>query len=194
MAAARPLKDVFAELTGDDAARPDAVLAASGHGDLPPDLVAEAVVNYADTAPVEVAEHLAPFVTANSGVPALDQAEGADDWSALLATAPTVETGLDPDVDAPGTAGRRRPRADDDPGRRPRRRLRHGAAAEPGAEAPDVDADSLDEAPEPVDATVEEPAAQEFDGNGYDAAAAPIDLSDVDDVDGDEVDPAELDG
>jgi hypothetical protein len=190
MAAARPLKDVFAELTGDDAARSDEVLAASGHGDLPPDLVAEAVVNYADTAPVEVAEHLGPFVTANSGVPALDQAEGADDWSALLATAPTVDAGLDPDVDAPGTADDDAPAGeatvDVDFG--------GGAAADLGAEAPDVDADSLDEAPEPVDATVEEPAAQEFDGNVYDTAAAPIDLSDVDDIDGDEVDPAELDG
>jgi hypothetical protein len=192
MAAARPLKDVFAELTGDDAARPDAVLAASGHGDLPPDLVAEAVVNYADTAPVEVAEHLAPFVTANSGVPAIDQAEGADDWSALLATAPTVEGGLDPDVDAPGTAA-----GDASAGDAPADDLDvdfGGGAADPGADAPDVDAGSIDEAPERVDATVEEPAAQEPDGNVYDTAAAPIDLSDVDDFDGDEVDPAELDG
>ena len=193
MAAARPLKDVFAELTGDDAARADEVLAAGGHGDLPPDLVAEAVVNYADTAPVEVAEHLAPFVTAHSAVPTLDEVDDDADWSALLATAPAVEAGLDADldpdiatdatdasdVDAPGT---------DD--------VDFGVGADDiseidfavEADAPDDDA-SLDAAP-----VEDEPAAPADDA--YDEVGAPIDLSDVEGVDddGDDVDPADLDG
>ena len=38
-------------------ADPAEVLRASGHADLPDGLVAEAVVSYADTAPIEVAEH-----------------------------------------------------------------------------------------------------------------------------------------
>jgi hypothetical protein len=186
MAAARPLKDVFAELTGDDAARADEVLAASGHGDLPPDLVAEAVVNYADTAPVEVAEHLAPFVTANSAVPPLDEVDGDAEWSALLATAPAVETDLDPDVDAPGT---------DDDG--PVDDVDFGVGAEDVSEidfpveteVPD-DA-SLDDAPA---ASVEDDPAAPADV--YDEVGAPVDLSDVEgaDDDGGDVDPADLDG
>jgi hypothetical protein len=103
MTPARPLKDVFADLLGGGGVRPDAdaVLADAGHGDLPADLVAEAVVSYADTVPVEVAEHLAPYVTAHSGVP-LEAVpdEGASDaepagWADLLATAPAVDADLD---------------------------------------------------------------------------------------------------
>jgi hypothetical protein len=89
---ARPLKDVFADLVGDPSAGADA-LAAAGY-DLPADLVAEAVVSFAGTAPAEVAEHLAPFVTANSGVPTDDA--GTDDWFELLATAPDPTA---PDLD-----------------------------------------------------------------------------------------------
>jgi hypothetical protein len=55
----RPLHEVFASLGGEPDA--GAALAASGH-DLPPDLLTEAVASYADTAPPEVAEHLAPVV------------------------------------------------------------------------------------------------------------------------------------
>jgi hypothetical protein len=105
MTPARPLRDVFADLLGGDGAArpdPDGLLAASGHADLPAHLVAEAVVNYADTAPVEVAEHLAPYVTAHSGVPvetppddgAVDDADPAG-WAELLATAPG-DVGTDP--------------------------------------------------------------------------------------------------
>ncbi len=161
----------------------------------PPDLVAEAVVNYADTAPVEVAEHLAPFVTANSGVPALDQADGR---RRLVGAAGHRARPSRPA--STRTSTRRAPPATTPRPATPRpvdaRRSTSAAARRPiPAPRPRTsDADSLDEAPEPVDATVEEPAAQELDGNGYDAAAAPIDLSDVDDADGDEVDPAELDG
>jgi hypothetical protein len=94
MPPARPLRDVFADLTGDGAAvdaRPDDLLRAQGHDDLGADLVAEAVVSYADTAPPEVAEHLAPFVMAHSPVPPLDHdAAGAQPpgWVDLLASAP----------------------------------------------------------------------------------------------------------
>jgi hypothetical protein len=106
MTPARPLKDVFADLLGDaGAARPDAaaLLAASGHAHLPAHLVAEAVVNYADTAPIEVAEHLAPYVTAHSGVPVqsppgdggVDDADPAG-WADLFATAPAADAGIDP--------------------------------------------------------------------------------------------------
>ena len=98
----RPLREVFDELAGEPsaagpAADPAGVLAGSGHGDLPGHLVAEAIVSYADTAPVEVAAHLAPFVTAHSAVPRdgsglaepPDLAAGLD----LLATAPAVPPG-----------------------------------------------------------------------------------------------------
>src|SRR5690606_37616813 len=66
MDATRPLHDVFADLAGTGHGEPAEVLRANGHGDLPDGLVAEAVVNYADTAPMEVAQHLAPFVRAHS--------------------------------------------------------------------------------------------------------------------------------
>jgi hypothetical protein len=88
MASAHPLRDVFSELaaTGRAVTDADAVLDAHGHADLPDGLVAEAVVSYADTAPVEVAEHLAPFVMAHSAVyPAAGHAES---WLDVLATAP----------------------------------------------------------------------------------------------------------
>lgn len=92
MSSARPLNELLADLAGDpDAARahgdPEAYLAANGHADLPPELVAEAVVSYADTAPVEVAEHLAPYVTTHSAVPSDEPP--AEDWYGLLSTAPT---------------------------------------------------------------------------------------------------------
>lgn len=92
--AARPLRDVFAELAGDPDARaadPAAVLRASGHDDLPDELVAEAVISFADTAPVEVAEHLAPYVGTHGPVPV-----GGDtaplSWLEALATAPPMGT------------------------------------------------------------------------------------------------------
>ncbi len=107
---ARPLRDVFADLVGDEAARqahaadPEGFLAAAGHADLPDGLVGEAIVSYADTAPAEVAEHLAPFVMAHSPVPveddlpaaALDAAHGLD----LLSTAPAEPVLDDPTLAA----------------------------------------------------------------------------------------------
>ncbi len=101
MTSARPLRDVFTDLAGDHATSPDpaAVLAASGHADLPEGLVAEAVVNYADTAPIEVAQHLAPFVMANSAVPVTAVYEETPaDWLQAVSTAPVGhEYGTDVD-------------------------------------------------------------------------------------------------
>ncbi len=100
MPPARPLRDVFADLTGGSSAPGDSqeeLLAAAGHPDLPGELAAEAVVNFADTAPVEVAEHLAQFVMAHSPVPLdpalradLDPAAGVDPggWLDAFAGAP----------------------------------------------------------------------------------------------------------
>jgi hypothetical protein len=182
MAAARPLKDLFAELTGDDAARPEEALAAAGHGDLPAELVAEAVVSYADTAPFEVAEHLAPFVTANSGVP-VDGADEPGDWAALLATAPVDDPGFDPALDG-AAAGPAEPATVDGD-------VAFGGGATDGGEPADLDEDA------PVEVT------GAFDGEVYDTA--PLDtaadavdlppaLSDVDGGDDLDTDPVELDG
>ncbi len=77
----RPLRDVFDDLAGgpgapgDPAADPAAALDGAGHPDLPGDLVAEALVSYAATAPPQVAEQLGPFVTAHSGVPAVEDGD-----------------------------------------------------------------------------------------------------------------------
>jgi hypothetical protein len=119
MEPARPLRDVFADLVTDEDARrahaadPDGFLQAHGHTGLSGQLVNEAIVNYADTAPTEVAEHLAPFVMAHSPVPVDDPAAGADgaDGLHLLATAPAEayldelpDDGLDDDLGG-GLAG-----------------------------------------------------------------------------------------
>jgi hypothetical protein len=98
MASVRPLREVLADLVGDTDARmsgPEAYLAEQGHGELSPELVAEAVVSFADTAPVEVAEQLAPFVTAHT-------AGRPGEWFDLLTSA-SVETADDLDgvVEAP---------------------------------------------------------------------------------------------
>ena len=111
MAAARPLREVFTDLTGDEEARrahaadPDGFLAAHGHPGLPSELVAEAVVSYADTAPPEVAQHLAPYVIEHSSVP-LEAGAGAvptetENWFELIASAPAAEEiGEAPDLDS----------------------------------------------------------------------------------------------
>jgi hypothetical protein len=106
MASARPLRDVFADLAGDEAARhadPAQLLRDSGHPDLPEALVSEAVISFADTAPVEVAEHLAPYVAANSPVPAIEADDAPDmaasGWVEALVTAPDVA-----DLDSPDPA------------------------------------------------------------------------------------------
>lgn len=86
MTEARPLREVFADLAGNQSADPGELLAAHGHADLPEELVAEAVVSYADTAPAEVAEHLAPYVMSHSAVPTEEPTDTP--WFELLGTAP----------------------------------------------------------------------------------------------------------
>jgi hypothetical protein len=68
---ARSLHEVFASLAGDTAGDPGAALAAAGHGELPADLLNEAVVSYAEVSPPEVAEHLSPVVLGASEDPGL---------------------------------------------------------------------------------------------------------------------------
>lgn len=102
MASVRPLREVLADLVGDTGARtggPEAYLAEQGHAELPPELMAEAVVNFADTAPPEVAEQLAPFVTAHTA----GQSD-AGEWFDLLTSA-SVEAADDLDglAEAPET-------------------------------------------------------------------------------------------
>jgi hypothetical protein len=100
MATARPLRDVFADVTGDEAVHasdPAELLRASGHADLPDTLVAEAVTSFADTAPLEVAEHLSPYVMANSAVPGAGEEVDPSSWLEALSSAPDVlETTVDP--------------------------------------------------------------------------------------------------
>jgi hypothetical protein len=105
MADTRSLRDLFDDLTSRsrdagaasdgsaDGVDPAALLRDAGHGDLPPDLVAEALSSYAGTAPLPVAEHLSPFVSAwaggEPGEP--DAAQGLDLLlGAATATEPVV--------------------------------------------------------------------------------------------------------
>ena len=71
------------------------VLRANGHPDLPDVLVAEAVGSYADTAPIEVAEHLSPYVMAHSSVPVPDlPVVDASGWLDAVVSAPVVDEDL----------------------------------------------------------------------------------------------------
>ncbi|HEX6359979.1 hypothetical protein [Actinophytocola sp.] len=93
MASVRPLRELLADLVGDaDVRGPEAYLAEHGYPDLPAELVAQAVVSFADTAPPEVAEQLAPFVTAYTA-----GSEHTADWFDLLTSAP-VALADDPDA------------------------------------------------------------------------------------------------
>ncbi len=101
----RPLHAVFTELLKDEAARqayaadPAGFLDSAGHADLPDELVAEAVISFADTAPPAVAEHLAPFVMAHGPVDESDTDPIELDGLALLATAPGQPGDEDMDAD-----------------------------------------------------------------------------------------------
>lgn len=172
MQPARPLRDVFDEVArGDLGADPADTLAASGHGDLPDQLVSEAIVSYADTAPIEVAEHLSPFVKLHSAVPADDAGAAADlpagDGLDLLASAPepiVADDGGDLDLPEPAAGegglmpGAGEPSYEDE--------LDFGfgsGAGEPGIEAtpPIEDIDGVPVEPGPTDepvAPVESPA------------------------------------
>jgi hypothetical protein len=184
MASGRPLHELLADLTGDaDAARahgdPEAYLAANGHPDLPPELVAEAVVSYADTAPVEVAEHLAPYVTTHSAVPTDEPP--AEDWFGLLTTAPAADLDADPDLDTqpdePTSVGEDRPEPldfgagstdlDDEP----------VAAAETSDTTPDPDspADAADSATPEDTPDESQPTWADLENVDLDALDAPED-------------------
>jgi hypothetical protein len=107
MEPARPLREVFAELAGTGSTGdPGGLLR-----DLPDELVAEAVVSYAETAPVEIAEHLASFVSAHSAVGSEEPAP--EGWLDLLATAP-VEPAEEPELEfGAGAASGTTPDIDD---------------------------------------------------------------------------------
>lgn len=78
---------VGADGSGAPAADPDGgpsrdALAEHGHGELDPTLFGEALVHYADTAPIEVADALSPIVMSSSAVPFdpdLDPVTASDD-------------------------------------------------------------------------------------------------------------------
>ena len=118
----RPLHEVFGERAHQLAEDRHAALDEAGHPGLPDELLAEAVVSYADTAPAPVAEHLSPFVTAHTaerfgepGGAGADLSHGLE----LLASAPAV-TGTDledvdlsgPVPDAPAAPGQPDPAVD----------------------------------------------------------------------------------
>jgi hypothetical protein len=100
----RPLRDVFAGLADTSAgpedagaSPPDPRSLLGEHHDLPDDLLFTAIGSYANTAPAEVAEHLAPIVT--------EPGADAENALGLLTSAPTGawdgEVEL-PDTDEPG--------------------------------------------------------------------------------------------
>jgi hypothetical protein len=87
------LHEVFDALAGQPDRSASEMLHDAGYGDLPPELVGDALVSYADTAPVEVAEHLAPFVTAHLGSP--DATPDLDAGFGLLSSIPVADADLD---------------------------------------------------------------------------------------------------
>jgi hypothetical protein len=166
--AVRPLRELLADLVGDGAARADgsaAYLAEHGH-DLPQDLLAEAVVSFADTAPPGLAERLSPFVTAHTS----GEEEPAD-WFDLLTTAPPDLTdevdGVDEvdggdDLDAEHDAGQEQW---SDFGTDPGQGLDFGSGAVDDLhEAPDVEpvhTPDADWSADPADTIEETPAEQD---------------------------------
>lgn len=189
MASARPLHELLGDLVGDgDAAHahgdPEAYLAAHGHPDLPADLVAEAVVSYADTAPVDVAEHLAPYVTTHSAVPADEPP--TDDWFGLITTAPTDDLDTDPDIDD-FSDDNVAPDHHDGPG------LDFGTGSVDDLDAPsadDTDGDTDGSGDAPDDTSDDSPdAAQGPAWADLDADNANLDALDSDDADDDSDDP-----
>jgi hypothetical protein len=179
MASARPLRDVFADLTGGGSVTDDpaTLLRDQGHPALPDHLVAEAVISYADTAPAEVAEHLAPYVTAHSAVGA-DEVPGDEppaDWLDLLGTAPADSGPADIDDLTPAFDGL----DDADLGPDPGLGLEFGTGAEP---APTFDTDD-----EPGD------AGPEDHGELADLPPDPADLDDAAGWAAEDADPSTVD-
>jgi hypothetical protein len=176
MADVRPLREVLTDLVGDAGARLDgagAYLAEHGHADLPPELVAEAVVNFADTAPPEVAEQLAPFVTAHTA------GDEGGDWFDLLTSASPGDTTDTLD-------GAEQPWSGDDLGADPGPGLDFGAGA---VDAMDTPAPLAKEAP--LEAATDWPMAEEQDSTEVAEATTSEMIEDVDptvDLDGDPLD------
>jgi hypothetical protein len=108
------LREVFDALVGEAHPDPGGLVRDSGF-DLSEAAATDALVNYAHSAPVEVAEHLAGFVTAHSPVPGEPAAAEvtASDGLTLLTTAP-VPLGHDPaDLDEQPLGGMGSGEADD---------------------------------------------------------------------------------
>jgi hypothetical protein len=175
----RPLRELLTDLVGDADARavdPAAYLAEHGHPGLPADLVAEAVVNFADTASPAVAEQLAPFVTAHTA-----GEEPAEDWFDLLTSAP-VDPGDDLD-DLPDVL-----ESSDDFGPDPDLSLDFGAGAD-SLDFPDSHTPDLDTTPDHTDwSTPSDPEPPEApqDDLPEEPLAAPAEVDDGDDDDPDD--------
>ncbi|MGF1648105.1 MAG: hypothetical protein ACFCVF_14445 [Kineosporiaceae bacterium] len=96
---ARPLRDVFDELASrapDSGSDAQTSLQASGHGDLSPDLMAEALVGYASTAPLPVAEALSQLLGDwIDGEPATDPLATLEALASAAGTGDTGSSGLD---------------------------------------------------------------------------------------------------
>ena len=108
--AARPLKDVFADLAGDECRAPPTrrLRGAAGTATCPPTSSPRRWSAIADTAPVEVAEHLAPFVMAHSAVPAArDRGRRASRPSWVGAARHRAARPVDADLDGPRARRRR---------------------------------------------------------------------------------------
>ncbi len=166
----RPLRSVLDDLVGagEGPGEAEQALRVAGHQDLAPELLAEAVVSYAALAPPALAEHLAPFVTAQSpaavatgpgsvdagpgwGLDLIATARRDDDLDDLGAvTDPQDLDGLDVlDETAGPLSGAEQPSAPDDVDVE---ELDFGAAPSPGS------ADEwASEANPPSDATVDGP-------------------------------------
>jgi hypothetical protein len=172
----RSLREVFESLAGDPGADPAAALTAGGHDGLPPDLLTEAITSYADTAPPEVAEHLAPVILGAGEDPAL----GLE----LLTTAPQVTWDDVPadDVTAPADAP-----AETDEDTAPD--LDFGAGGDTIDDldaAPEAPADDVADVPVTTAAPAEEPADDlphaDLAGEGWDDAAWDADGEPGDDL------------
>lgn len=179
----RPLREVLDDLAGaGPGAAPRHALDQAGHGELPAGLVAEAVASYADTAPIEVAEHLAPFVTAHrtSGeaepgaaldllvsAPLPPPEQRADASSLLEAEVETAEPDPPAEVSAAEPSG-----LDFGTGDRDEPELGVEAAEDPGSQppVPALPSDSDPSFPMPV----------EGDPSGHLWPAAPLDETDID--------------
>ncbi len=78
MDAHRSLLEIFDRVVAGDEPDPAAALRAAGHAELPAHLLDQALVGYCDTAPIEVAEQLEPYVAAVTAQAGPDPATGLE--------------------------------------------------------------------------------------------------------------------